>query len=150
MRDREAWRAAVHGVTKSQTRQSKWTARLQLGGWVLHGWGPSPWLRDGQPIPRLRTWPNEVHTHTLNQQLLYAIMFFKARIPGSEELGLLLGLALLAITIVTYFRNWNFSIPARLEVLVPGWTDYFHQVKYSDPDAIITIWSFGLLTPVDR
>ena len=90
------------------------------------------------------------YTHTLNQQLLYAIVFFKARIPGSEELGLLLGLALLAITIVTYFRNWNFSIPARLEVLVPGWTDYFHQVKYSDPDAIITIWSFGLLTPVDK
>ena len=23
--DREAWRAAVHGVTKSQTRQSNWT-----------------------------------------------------------------------------------------------------------------------------
>ena len=25
--DREAWRAAVHGVTKSQTRLSDWTTR---------------------------------------------------------------------------------------------------------------------------
>lgn len=66
------------------------------------------------------------HTHTLNQQLLYAIVFFKARIPGSEELGMLVGLALLTITIVTYFRNWNFSIPSRLEVFIPGWTDDFH------------------------
>lgn len=74
---------------------------------------------------------------TLNQQL-YALVFFKARLPGSEELGLLVGLALLTITIVTYFRNWNFSVPVRLEVLVPGWTDYLHQVKHSVPDAIIT------------
>ena len=26
MKDREAWHAAVHGVTKSRTRLSKWTA----------------------------------------------------------------------------------------------------------------------------
>ena len=25
MKDREAWHAAVHGVTKSQTQLSKWT-----------------------------------------------------------------------------------------------------------------------------
>jgi len=62
-------------------------------------------------------------------------VLFKARIPGSEELGLLVGLALLTITIVTYFQNWNFSIPSRLEVLVPGWTDDFHHVKHSVPDA---------------
>ena len=30
--DREAWRAAIHGVTKSQTRQSDWT---ELKVWVL-------------------------------------------------------------------------------------------------------------------
>ena len=28
--DREAWRAAVHGVTKSQTRLSDWTKPTQL------------------------------------------------------------------------------------------------------------------------
>ena len=27
--DREAWRAAVHGVTKSQTRLSEWTGTAQ-------------------------------------------------------------------------------------------------------------------------
>ena len=30
---REAWRAAVHGVTKSQTRLSNWTARTYLICW---------------------------------------------------------------------------------------------------------------------
>ena len=28
--DREAWRAAVHGVTKSQTRLSDWTATTKF------------------------------------------------------------------------------------------------------------------------
>ena len=28
--DREAWRAAVHGVAKSQTRLSDWTASLSI------------------------------------------------------------------------------------------------------------------------
>ena len=32
--DREAWRATVHGVTKSQTRQSDWTE--VTGGLMLH------------------------------------------------------------------------------------------------------------------
>ena len=53
--DREAWRAAVHGVAKSQTRLSDGTTtrslaaawvRLSLGlgvekpGWASHGWPP--------------------------------------------------------------------------------------------------------------
>ena len=29
VRDREAWRAAVHGVTKSRTRLSDWTEAMQ-------------------------------------------------------------------------------------------------------------------------
>ena len=29
--DREAWRAAVHGVTKSRTRLSNWTEQIELG-----------------------------------------------------------------------------------------------------------------------
>ena len=35
--DREAWRAAVHGVAKSWRRLSDWTElRTLLGGWVSH------------------------------------------------------------------------------------------------------------------
>ena len=36
--DREAWRAAVHGVSKSQTRLSDWT-ELSRSGWGVCGWG---------------------------------------------------------------------------------------------------------------
>ena len=35
VRDREAWRAAVHGVAKSQTRLGDWTR----GEWQLGRWG---------------------------------------------------------------------------------------------------------------
>ena len=31
LKDREAWHAAVHGVTKSRTRLSNVTARMSLG-----------------------------------------------------------------------------------------------------------------------
>ena len=33
--DREAWRAAVHGVTKSQTRLSNWTTTARAVKWYL-------------------------------------------------------------------------------------------------------------------
>ena len=49
MMDREAWRAAIHGVTKSRTRLSDWTELNSLGGSVpflltggLYIW-ESPW-----------------------------------------------------------------------------------------------------------
>ena len=32
VKDREAWRAAVHGVTESWTRLSDWTTRLPIKG----------------------------------------------------------------------------------------------------------------------
>ena len=52
MKDREAWRAAVHGVTKSQTQLSNWTEEEKLSnnlelsnrrkqltdGYTLHHW----------------------------------------------------------------------------------------------------------------
>ena len=33
--DREAWRAVIHGVTKSQTRLSNWTEQKQYFNWIL-------------------------------------------------------------------------------------------------------------------
>ena len=36
VKDREVWRAAVHGVGKSQTQQNDWTATTGLIGPYLH------------------------------------------------------------------------------------------------------------------
>ena len=36
--DREAWRAAVHGVTKSQTGLSEWTELSHMRGYQEMGW----------------------------------------------------------------------------------------------------------------
>ena len=78
--DREAWRAAIHGVTKSGTRLSDWLNWLILGLWSPVGWiqasqvvllvknppanagdigeaslipwiGKIPWMRAWQPTP---------------------------------------------------------------------------------------------------
>ena len=46
--DREAWRAAIHGVAKSRTRLSDWTeliAQEQGGG---HGWKITKRIHKGQ------------------------------------------------------------------------------------------------------
>ena len=38
--DREAWRATVHGVSKSQTRKSDWTESLiDISRWLTHWFG---------------------------------------------------------------------------------------------------------------
>ena len=42
MKDREAWRAAVHGVAKSWTQLSNWTTKNSLR---VHRWGWLQWLR---------------------------------------------------------------------------------------------------------
>ena len=34
VKDREAWRAAVHGITKSQTWLSNWTTTTKLNTWI--------------------------------------------------------------------------------------------------------------------
>ena len=43
--DREAWRAAIHGVTKSRTRLSDWTELIDLlfppVSWITFSWSPS-------------------------------------------------------------------------------------------------------------
>ena len=43
--DREAWRAAIHGVAKSQTRLSEWTELNWMLKWMLNK--PSKWYRNG-------------------------------------------------------------------------------------------------------
>ena len=35
VKDREVWRAAVHGVTKSQTRLSDWTTATKICHWTI-------------------------------------------------------------------------------------------------------------------
>ena len=42
--DREAWRAAIHGVTKSWTRLSDWTMNSNKG-WVRTLWSEVKWSR---------------------------------------------------------------------------------------------------------
>ena len=39
--DREAWRAAIHGVAKSQTRLSNWTDMLRVEVLKAHSLGPN-------------------------------------------------------------------------------------------------------------
>ena len=41
VRDRKAWRAAVHEVAKSRTPHSDWTTALVLSGFCLLTWSPS-------------------------------------------------------------------------------------------------------------
>ena len=40
--DREAWRAAVHGVTKSRTWLSDWVELIRSWGWNSHEWDKCP------------------------------------------------------------------------------------------------------------
>ena len=47
VKDREAWCAAVHGVTKSQTQFSIWTTTTYIHNFKRHGVKPGV----GQPLP---------------------------------------------------------------------------------------------------
>ena len=40
VKDREAWRAAVHGVANSQTQLSDWTTMTAFGGGEMSTWDP--------------------------------------------------------------------------------------------------------------
>ena len=62
--DREAWRAAVHRVTKSLTRLNDWTDWLKNPPSMRETWVPPlgweiPWRRER--LPTLVFWPGEFH-----------------------------------------------------------------------------------------
>ena len=52
--DREAWRAAIHGVARSRTRLSDWT---ELMWWIL----PQEWLKNEYLLPSLSPGPQTCH-----------------------------------------------------------------------------------------
>ena len=52
VRDREAWRAAIHGVAKSQTRLSDWSDLILLGAFSQSELIPYPSSTDEEAMPR--------------------------------------------------------------------------------------------------
>ena len=73
MKDREAWPAAVHGVSKSQTQLSAWTTatmKCSISAWVLVAC-----IQENQEVIRCKTciyikridYNNMLHTHSRNQ-----------------------------------------------------------------------------------
>ena len=69
--DREAWHAAIHGVTKSRTRLSDWTEL----NWMRRKWQPTPVFLPGEfhgqkslvgyspwRVTKSRTWLTTTHT----------------------------------------------------------------------------------------
>ena len=67
MMDKEAWRAGVHGVTKSQTRLSDWTELTHVSGlsWWRSGKESAGNLGDPGSIPGYRRPPGERHGNPL-------------------------------------------------------------------------------------
>ena len=81
--DREAWRAVIHGVAKSQTRLSDWTElRLNIGTvkWIRHDhciqvahtlWGTSLFRRGKETCVKTKKNKNNIflwHRHTWNDK----------------------------------------------------------------------------------
>ena len=46
--DREAWRAVIHGVAKSQTWLSNWTELIQADNWLCTHWLRGGTWKDGE------------------------------------------------------------------------------------------------------
>jgi len=58
VKDREAWCAAVHGVTKTQTRLSDWTATTtaDLENYQLWKWGPAIYVNKPAKVIYSQDW----------------------------------------------------------------------------------------------
>ena len=75
--DREAWRAAIHGVAKSQTRLSDWTELDWVFSWNNKGYNTLPMLfnwQDGHWIKSSIIWINQ-----------YDILGFPGSSDGKES-----------------------------------------------------------------
>ena len=75
--DREAWRAAVHGVAKSQTRLSDWTNRLTM--WLFF-----QLLKHSKLILSLRSLCQIIHFHRYPHSWLLAFRV-SLQISSSEK-----------------------------------------------------------------
>ena len=64
--DREAWRAAIHGVTKSRTRPSDWT-ELNGENWLL---GKSMTILNSSQSRLFATWEQEVRNTNKSRTML--------------------------------------------------------------------------------
>ena len=78
--DREAWRAAVHGVAKSRTRLSDWTELIWTEGDSTDGWGKKK-LGFKTSFFRLITW-----SHSKAVKTLTALSCLPANCSYQEEL----------------------------------------------------------------
>ena len=95
--DREAWRAAVHGVAKSWTQLSNWTD----GGSVVRN------------LPAMQEMKREVRVSLLSREdplekeMAIALQYSRWRIPWTEEAGGLQSTGVAKVSDVTQWLNNN-------------------------------------------
>ena len=65
--DREAWRAAAHGVTKNWTRLSNWTEL----NWYILSYSEVPKSKCAARIPQLHNWHHFFHFDSIDSVLLF-------------------------------------------------------------------------------
>ena len=97
--DREAWRAAIHGVAKSRTRLSDWSDPIYDVSW-RRKWQPTPVFLPGEICGQRslvgchlwgRTvghdWSDLACMHALEKEMATHSSILAWRIPGTEEPG---------------------------------------------------------------
>ena len=88
--DREAWRAAIHGVEKSRTRLSDWSDLIWLLSWLLNAWVTIP--TRSEEARSEETGFSSLHSQSpLNLEKLYATSLQESLLSASwsGELGLI-------------------------------------------------------------
>ena len=84
--DREAWRAEVHGVTKSQTWLSNWTELNLLAKISFWASQVAQWLKNSPPMQETQVW-SLGWEGSLEEGLATHSSILAWRIPGTEEPG---------------------------------------------------------------
>ena len=91
VRDREAWRAAVHGVTKSWTRLSEWTEYAEFG--LLNSWMLVASHKGYWPVVFCWLFCSVFVVACLHVQLLHSCLtlcnLMDCTLPGSSDQGIL-------------------------------------------------------------